>query len=359
MIAQAETQSAQYTEEVNSSVDFGFTGGELGDMLNQNSIQPQYKASVENLRIPQFYLETAPDLFGEQYELLEKENLSEGFSLVGQDATINFELSTGEMYRVDLQDAGEAVPKYKKASSDEAEFIRNYLKQFPEEKRKQICINNICDIISKNNRLPASEIRDYVNRCLANLTEDQMNALETSYPAYAKKIINKIETLEGIYRKRLFYKWLDSGKIVCRNSYELPAVITPQSIIDSIPFSLYEAESNKMNDFERRVLDIIVGFDNIEFWHRVIEKRDFRLNGFINHYPDFLVKTKKGNIVFVESKGDVYDGSDSMARLELGREWQSRCPEHLYSYFMVFENKNIDERGAYTIDEFVSIFKNL
>lgn len=111
MIQQAESKSCEYEQESSENDPDGFTGGELGSMLTQNEIQPQYKSDVEALRIPQFFLETSPDLFGDAYDLLEPENLSKGFSFSGQDADISFELSTGEMYRVDLQEQGDAVPK--------------------------------------------------------------------------------------------------------------------------------------------------------------------------------------------------------------------------------------------------------
>lgn len=359
MIQQATAQAEEYSEEVNSSMENGFIGGELGNMLQQNGIQIQYRESAAKLKIPQFFIKSIPDMFGDEYELLEPENLSEGFSLVGQDATINFDLATGEMYRVDLQEEGEAVPKYRKTSKDEAEFIRNYLAQFPEERRKEICINNIIDIIGKSNRFAAAEIRDYVKRCIANMTEDQMNALETSYQIYAKKIMDKIESLEDVYRERKFYQWLDSGKIVCRDSYVLPEVITPADTTDSIPLSLYDSEKNDMNNFEHKVIDAIAGLNNIEFWHRIIDRKGFRLNGFINHYPDFLVKTKSGNVVFVEAKGDYLDGDDSKTKLKLGREWQSHCTGHLYRYFMVFNNKDLGETGAYSIDDFIEVMKEL
>lgn len=37
---------------------------------------------------------------------------------------IHFELATGEMYRVDLAENGEAVPKYKRADSELSEYIK-------------------------------------------------------------------------------------------------------------------------------------------------------------------------------------------------------------------------------------------
>lgn len=359
MIHQAEVQADEYNDSVFNTGDLGFTGGELGDMLTQNAMQPQFKESAEKLRIPQFFIETTPDLFGEAFELLEPENLSEGFSLSGQDADVSFELATGEMFQVDLQEQGEAVPKYKRTSKSESKFIREYLARLPQEKKINVCIDNICGLINRNNRYAASEISEYVRRIVSNMTDDEVTAMETSYVIYAKKIQDKIELLEDAYREKQFYKWLDSGKIVCKDHYELPKIITPANTSDSIPYSLYEAEKDDLNNFEQRLIDIIVGLPNIRWWHRIIERKGFRLNGFINHYPDFLVTTKSGKIVLIEAKGDYLDGDDSKSKLKLGRQWQAHCNSSSYRYFMVFEDKDLGMDGAYTLDKFIEVMKEL
>ena len=356
MIQQATTQTQQYNSEVENNDDFGFTGGELGDMLKQNAIQDCYKESIQDLRIPQFFMQTVPDLFGDAYELLEPDNLSEGFTISGQDAQISFELATGEMYSVDLQEQGDAVPKYKRASKDESEYIREHLAKLPPEEKIRSCTDMICRQINKSNRYATSDINAYVHRIVENMTEDEIAAMETAIPVYAKKILSKIETLEETYREQQFYRWLDSGKVVCREHYEFPQVITPADTTDSIPYSLYEAEKNDINNFESRVLDYIVGFGNIQWWHRIIERKGFRINGFINHYPDFVIKTKSGKIIMLETKGDDRDNSDSKRKLKLGRHWQSQCGTN-YRYFMVFDNVELD--GAYTVDGVIDIIKDL
>ena len=71
MITAATAQSEKYTAEINATKDSFFTGGELGEMLNQNTMQSQYLEEVKNLRIPQFYIKGEPDLFGSTYEFLE------------------------------------------------------------------------------------------------------------------------------------------------------------------------------------------------------------------------------------------------------------------------------------------------
>ena len=358
MITAATAQSEKYTAEINATKDSFFTGGELGEMLNQNTMQSQYLEEVKNLRIPQFYIKGEPDLFGSTYEFLEPEKLSEGFSLSGQDAQISFELATGEMYQVDIQEQGEAVPKYKRISKPDITYIRKYLESLPPENRLRQCTSLIAAQINKNNRYATSDIENYVRRVVNGMTENELATMETAIPVYARKIQKKIETLENTYRNKQFKKWLDSGKIVCRDSYALKPVITPSSTIDSIPYSLYEAEKDDMNDFERKVIDIIVGTDNIRWWHRIIERKDFYINGYLNHYPDFMVMMKSGKFILVEAKGDYLDGDDSKSKLELGRKWQEQAGR-IYRYFMVFNNKELDMDGAYTLDRFADIIKEI
>ena len=165
-----------------------------------------------------FFLRSVPDLFGDEFELLEKENLSEGFSLAGQDAQVSFELATGEMYRVDVEDHGEAVPKYKRADSELSEYIRNRMAQLPPEQKIQSCTTMLCAQINRNNRYAASEINDYVRRIVGGMTQDELAAMETAIPTYAAKISQKIEGLEEAYREEQFIRWLDAGKIVCREA---------------------------------------------------------------------------------------------------------------------------------------------
>ncbi len=143
-----------------------------------------------------------------------------------------------------------------------------------------------------------------------------------------------------------FKKWLDSGKVVCRESYVLPQVITPAETVDTIPHSLYDAEKDDMNQEERNLINIVVGLDNIRWWHRSMERKDFR------------VMTEVGKLVLIEFKGDDRDNSDSRMKLELGRQWQAQAGPN-YRYFMVFRNTNLGIDRAYTIDKFVEIMRNL
>ena len=115
-----------------------------------------------------------------------------------------------------------------------------------------------------------------------------------------------------------------------------------------------------MNNFERKVLDVIAAMPNIKWWHRVIDsnKKEFRINGFINHYPDFVVYFQSGMIALVEAKGDHLGNEDSQRKLELGRRWQSAAGRKL-RYFMVFNESALPGPGSYTLADIVSVLKEL
>jgi len=68
--------------------------------------------------------------------------------------------------------------------------------------------------------------------------------------------------------------------------------------------------------------------------------------------------TKSGKLVLIEFKGGDRDNSDSKMKLELGRQWQAQAGSD-YRYFMVFQNKDIGVDGAYTLDQFIEIMKEL
>ena len=356
MLSQAEQQNQQYEDEAEQNEASGLIGGELGAMMKQYPMQPQYAEQAKKLCLPQFFVQSTPDLFGGDTVFLEKDALLEGFTLSGQDASINFTLSKGEVYTVDIQAQGDAIPKYKRVSQVENDYLRQlFARMAPEEKIKS-CTQKICHEINRNKAFATLEVEEYVRRVIANMTEDELSVIETSFTTYAKKIKEKIDALQNAYRENLFYKWLDAGKIVCQEYYSFPHVITPVNATDSAPLSLYEAEYDDMNKFEAALRDVLASTESVEWWHRIILYKGFRLNAFADHYPDFIVKMKSGRILLVESKGDDRDNGDSKSKLKLGKAWASNAG-NAYRYFMVFDENPIDD--AYTIANFAEMLKGM
>lgn len=145
---------------------------------------------------------------------------------------------------------------------------------------------------------------------------------------------------------------LDTDQIFLKYDYNLPPHITPNNTSKDIVKSLYEKESN-MNSFEEKVINEVANLPNILCWTKNIERRGFCINGFINHYPDFIVYTKSEKVVLLETKGDHLDAEQ---KIRLGSLWDSKCSND-YKYFMVYENRAV--RDAYTLEAFMQIIKNL
>lgn len=109
------------------------------------------------------------------------------------------------------------------------------------------------------------------------------------------------------------------GKITLQPSYRFPTLQTLKTKLIGIGKSLYEEEEN-VDRFEKKVISQIANLSNVAFWHRNLERgHGFCINGFINHYPDFIVVMKSGHILAVETKGNHLDGSDSENKIELGK----------------------------------------
>ena len=108
---------------------------------------------------------------------------------------------------------------------------------------------------------------------------------------------------------------------------------------------------------EYRLASRLTALDNVFWWHRNRSKKEFCLNGFINHYPDFIVRMKSGFVLLVEAKGDDRDNSDSKQKLELGKIWEAKTGSNNYGYFMVFDSNPFS--GALSLDHFISRMKYL
>ena len=146
-----------------------------------------------------------------------------------------------------------------------------------------------------------------------------------------------------------FFDLIKAKRIKTKENWKLKNSIVPGNLGSSIGNSLYEREG-KMNGLEERVIMEIGTASNIDFWHRNLDRtKGFFVNGFkSNHYPDFILHTKSGITILLETKGGDRDNSDSAGKCRLGNEWEKQAGKD-FAYFMVFDKKEIE--GAYTLDK--------
>jgi type III restriction enzyme len=329
----------------------------IQSLVKTYSIKDIFKEQAEQLNLPQFYLKVpANDLFGQKEEELplEKENLLEGFALSKADTNIAFDSITSELYKVDLDETKkEHTPTFVRLDGMVKESVMAYiLNPARKESRVKNFTKRIMDIIGNLYPIPDKEIEKYITRILEDFKDEQFNDFANNEYTYTDKIKLKIRSLSETFAEKKFKDFLDTDKVFIKPSFQLPQNVTPGQTSKDIAKPLYEKEGS-MNGFEERVINEIGNMPNIAFWTRNIERRGFRINGFVNHYPDFIIQTKSGKTILLETKGDYLDAE---SKIRLGGLWASKAGNN-YRYFMVYERRTVD--GAYKLEDFLNIIKDI
>jgi type III restriction enzyme len=364
MISAAEETVNAYEQAMHEQDDNPFfenMSWEVRDKVNTFSVKSEFREEIAELMLPQFFYVVPDSLFTEGcYELLEKEHLSHGFTLKGKPYDIDFASADTEMVWVDVKQTEGSTPKVFKMSATDQIYFKEYFSNLPPEAKVRQCKDIIHRQLNKMNGIDSVELSAYIDRIVADMTTEQLSALEKSPLSFAEKIKDRIKDLLGEHYAKTFNLWMETGEIVCLPSYKLPAQICPISYTTTIGGSLYTAEED-MNGLERELVMELTALDNIRWWHRNISKQEFRINGFINHYPDIMIKTQKGNLVLAETKGDHLKNDDSRQKVELGRAWQNAANEHgkKYYYYMVFRDTDPTVNGAVNMSHFLEILKRL
>ncbi len=362
IIALAKQTNQEYEEKFKElEKEDNLIPPELGDKVKQYAIKEIFKKSAKSIKIPTFFKKVnTGSLFEPEGALvpLTKGLLLEEFDLSVQDHNINFTRTSSEMVSIDLaeQRKNEYIPQYRKVNNQAKEAFVKYISSLSPEARVNTLADRLSRQIRRIDEIPEPKIIEFIRDSIKNLDSDKIAEISHNEFHYARTIKNKIDELIEKHSEKQFEKFLDTGQVVCQKSFEFQEKIHPKNTIKSITKNLY-TEEGEMNDFEKKVIHEIANLENVEFWHRNLERgKGLLINGFINHYPDFIVKMKNGKIVIVETKGDHLDGSDSHKKIKLGEKWASKAGEQ-YRYFMVFETKKVD--GAKTLPELLNILNML
>lgn len=101
-----------------------------------NTINEEYRESVDGLELPCFYKKTTPSIFnllGE--ELLTEKVLLENFSLRHADTLIKFDAVEDQIVQIDIEKGKR--PNYLKMSDNASKIFKQNFSQLPTEKKKQ------------------------------------------------------------------------------------------------------------------------------------------------------------------------------------------------------------------------------
>lgn len=368
--AQAVAQAQQFEEQAKTTSGESVPE-ELKKDMNEHKMKPIFEELAKAIQLPQFFIKLPSDggFFdsGDEWHKLAKENLLSNFVLANLDATINFNAVESDVYKVDAEEIGngESAPSFTVVKKAEKEKLNSIIKSQPTSGQITSIVGRLFSLIGKNTFYPIedNDVKHYLKRIVEAMSADQRaDCLERDY-AYVKLIKDKIQSLANEYAAKEFSNWLTTQKIKLRPSFSLPAAIAPSDNAPAISKSLYVTEGS-VNNLEGKVIRGVADLDNIVWWHRNLERgKGFVINGFLNHYPDFVVLTKSKNIIVVETKGDDRDNSDSKDKLKLGKIWEAQANQiahetgYRYHYMMVFESNPIE--GAHTTGDVLKLIEAL
>ena len=358
MLDHAKTQNELYWQDFEETEEYLPVPPEVGNKMKHYKVNQLYASEAGQIEIPQFMIETGRSLFSEhEHQVLTKENLYTGFSLLDKDTVIDFDSIDSEIARIDIDDS-DAMPKAWKLQGFDSQNVKQWFDEQPSDRKMRLCKDMIIKKLSKNNAINDRDLEVYVDRIIQNLTEDQLTDMEQTPGIYVLKINKKVNSLLNEYAKKMFFEWVEQDKISCQSSYKLPKEISPTETIASIPKSLYNEEEKFDTEYERKVVMELSSLNNIKWWHRNMARKGFAINGAVNAYPDLMVRTESGKLLLIETKGDQLENSESKEKAEIGAKW-AEMAGRMYKYYMVFETKNPGYNGAYSYEEFMRIVKEL
>ncbi|WP_334047301.1 DEAD/DEAH box helicase [Burkholderia cepacia] len=368
--AQAVAQAQQFERQANAT-DGDSYPDELKVHMNEHKIKPMFAELAQTIQFPQFFIKLPSDggFFdtGDEWHKLAKENLLSNFVLANLDATINFAAVEADVYAVDAEEIGkgESAPSFTAVKKAQKERLNSIIKSQPTSGQITSIVARLFSLIGKNSFYPIedNDVKHYLTRIVQAMSgEQRADCLERDY-AYIKLIKEKIQSLANEYAQKEFSNWLATQKIKLRPAFSLPSMITPSENAPAIGKSLYVTEAG-VNTLEAKVIRGVADLENIVWWHRNLERaKGFVINGFLNHYPDFIVLTENKSIVIVETKGDDRDNSDSRDKLKLGKIWEAQANQlshatgYRYHYMMAFDTNPIE--GAFTTGEVLKLIEAL
>lgn len=350
-----EDNAVTESDKYESAIDNNDNLSNVPDM-NTSAISDCF-ASAKEIRIPQFVMPVKYDntFFQDDKEVLvTKEALSDGFKLDIQSRDISFVWTDIKGVLIDVE-GDDSTPKHKELSADEVNYFNQQISTLaPENQKKQIAKYIAKQI--KFDCVADNQIVDYLLSIFNGYSDIQVSDIIAHKEMAVDIVKNKIEEFLFDYRKEKFNQKRKMQKIQCVPKYAFPSSM-PVVKESYLANGLYEREDGRLNTFEYTVINKVANLPNVKWWHRnPTGKNGFCINGYINHYPDFIVEMANGTIVIIETKGDDRDNSDSKNKLDLGLKWEADAGSD-FKYFMVFEHNRIDD--AVDVQELLEILKGM
>ena len=289
--------------------------------------------------------------------LLTPDDLAENFTLKGKPYPTEFPSAEMTAAKVDIDSNKGTVPKVYTLTQTDRRYLEETFAKLPDEQKLESSRRMLEYALNKMNCISGSDIHFYITSIMNSMDDEMKRSLQDNPTLFTERITAYVEQLLKKSNREQFFNWVETGQIVALPHYTFPLKIGPLNSTSILGKSLYEAEE-EVNSFEYDMALKLTGMDNVKWWHRNISKVGFCINGFVKHYPDFIVRTKSGKTVLIETKGDHLENQETKDKIVLGRAWEKAAgPE--YKYYMVFQSKDLHLDGAYPMDKFLSIMSKL
>lgn len=340
---------------------YDFSAGFGGDMKTY-SIAPAFVEYASDVHLPMYEIDNVGgnDLFDlGGWQPFDCATLLDDFKLK-RLGTENIEFNASSIDDIRAIDILEDSDRYRitQVSAERLHQMRSIFDGLSEEGQKSSVVASTLDVFSRQflNKFGEAQLKDYLVRVVDDFSFDEIGAAYDSPRLLAATVKEKIDAASAKHCRDRFDKLQSMGKIrLNMEAYSFPEHFTLARPSDVYQHSLYGAEEECSDGLERKMVDALSNCPNIMWWHRVVERRanEFCINGFINHYPDFLARTNGGRVLAIETKGGHLTNSNSADKLAMGKQWADKAGDQ-FEYFMVFDQNPISGAGSFTFSDFVS-----
>ena len=150
MLDHAKTQNELYWKDFEETEEeYVPVPPEVGNKMKHYKVNQLYVSEAGQIEIPQFMIETGRSLFSEhEHQVLTKENLYAGFSLLDKDTVIDFDSIDSEIARIDIDDS-DAMPKAWKLQGFDSQNVKQWFDEQPSDRKMRLCKDMIIKKLSK------------------------------------------------------------------------------------------------------------------------------------------------------------------------------------------------------------------
>lgn len=361
--AEEEDTKAEKEPEEESSPPTDF----FGSFVKKAIIRPEYKAEMTEFKVPQFQISVKSGFDDSEYVnvLMTFSRLMDetDFRLSAYDPNINFNTVGTDIGYIDVDKDREDILNFRPMERRDRELFNKTFQPVTDMNDPKIAefVRQVVKQI-KDISIPDGQLTRFVEDAILTKDLDTINYLRRNVGSTAKQLQNAIDGFKKQHRQKVFYDLKKLGRINCgvddkpfifKRSFETCRADIP------FPNSLY-TEEERVDGFEAEVRLAIAGNSNVKWWHRIRsnDTEEFHLNGFLNHYPDFVLMTKTGKLVSIESKGMHLDGDDSGKKSDMGEIWDNLTGPN-FRYFMVFKSKDSRVEKSIALPELSDILEQL